>query len=218
MVRNVVETATSGRDLVRPWLGIKGQIVTSEIAESLGLKRPAGVLINKIHPSSPVASEDLHVRDVIISVDGFEVFDPQSLNYRIATKGIGDEVTLAYVRNGRVAKMKIRLTVPPENPARDLTTLSGRHPLSGATIANLSPAFAEEMGFDWGQEGVVIVETETRSAANRYGFQAGDIVLSVNGRDIGSVDALEQQLSRLRQSWALIVRRGGRTLNLTIRG
>ncbi len=218
MVRNVVESATSDGRLMRPWLGVKGQVVTSELAESLGLDRPVGVLINEIHSASPVLSKGLRVRDVIISVDDFSVFDPQSLNYRIATKKIGNKVVIGYVRNGRELTTKVKLIAPPENPPRNLTTLSGNHPFSGATVANLSPAFAEERGFDWMQEGVVLADIAGRSLANRYGFKAGDIILSVNGQEIDAVDTLEQLVRRPIGRWDLTIRRGDRTLNISIRG
>src|SRR5215469_6012681 len=68
MVRIVLEAAASGGKVVRPWLGASGQGVTAEIAQSLGLPRPEGVLIKEVTPGSPAADAGLHVGDVVLQV------------------------------------------------------------------------------------------------------------------------------------------------------
>ena len=74
MARVVVEGALSG-GIKRPWLGAEGQAVTAEIARSLGLARPEGVLISQVHPRSPAAQGGLQQGDVVLSIDGFAVGD-----------------------------------------------------------------------------------------------------------------------------------------------
>ena len=218
MVRLVVDSATSGRNLVRPWLGVKGQAVTSDLAESLELDRPVGILINSVYDAGPAAEADLKVGDVVVAVDGFEIFDPQGLNYRLATKGIGETVEISYRRKGEARTTSIRLVPPPEDPPRALTDLRGDHPLSGLSVANLSPAYAEELGLDWEQEGVVVVDVAGPTPASRLGFRRGDIVQSINGTEVTSVEGLKQLVDRRRPRWDLSILRGNRTLSMTIRG
>ncbi len=218
MVRSVVKSAVTGGAIVRPWLGIKGQVVTSDLAESLGLDRPVGVLVNSLHSSSPALEAGLREGDVILAVDEFDVFDPTSLNYRVATKAVGDRIELSYLRTKSMQKASVELVAPPEDPPRDLTELTGNHPLSGVTLANLSPAFAEEMGFDWLQEGAVVVGTARNSAASRLGLKPGDILLSINDREVATVRQAKTALGKNRSRWAISIRRGDRTLSVTVRG
>lgn len=218
MVRSVVKSAITGGAIVRPWLGIKGQVVTADLADSLGLDRPIGVLVNSLYPSSPAKKAGLREGDVILAVDEFDVFDPAGLNYRVATKAVGDEVLLTYKRSKLTHKVRVKLIAPPEDPPRDLSELDGNHPLSGVTLANLSPAFAEEMGFDWEKEGVVIVGTKRGSAASRLGLKPGDILLGVNDRDIATVAQAKKALNQKRSRWAITIKRGDRTLSVTVRG
>src|SRR6185437_5434089 len=71
MVRVVVASAKSGGKAVqRPWLGAKLQAVTPEIAESLGVKRPAGALVANVLAQSPAARAGLKAGDLIVSIDG----------------------------------------------------------------------------------------------------------------------------------------------------
>ena len=218
MVFSVVESATAEGVIVRPWLGIKGQIVSSEIAESLGLARPAGILISGLHPDSPARKSGLKTGDIIIAVDDFEVDDVQSLNYRVATRRIGETARFRYLRGQLEKTASVTMMAAPEVPPRDLRVLEGDQPLRGVSVANLSPAVADEYAFDWDATGVVIVDIARGSFASRYGFQKGDIIESVNGAETETVDELVQVLSQGQGAWRMTIRRGGRVIDLTIRG
>lgn len=218
MVRVVVDSVTSGRNLVRPWFGVKAQAVTSDLALSLGLDRPLGILINGIYAQGPASDAGLKVGDVITAVDGFEIFDLQGLNYRLATRGIGETVEISYLRKGALRTANVGLEPPPEVPSRDLTELEGNHPLAGLTVGNLSPAFAEELGRDWSERGVVVIQVASRSPASRVGFRPGDIVKSVNGQTIETVNGLKDTVADERRRWDLSILRGNQTLSMSIRG
>ena len=218
MVKVVVGAILNGGEVRRPWLGVAGQPVTSEIAGSLGLDRPVGVLINRLHPRGPAAAADIAVGDIIDAVNGYEIPDADALNYRIATSDLDATVTLGGWFDGRRGERQVRLTSAPEDPPRDLTTLDGNHPMSGATVANLSPALAEEIGFDDMAEGVIVMGVVGRSRAARLGLRAGDIILTLNDRDVSSVRRLEDFLSGGSRRWAITVRRGNKNLSVTVDG
>ncbi len=217
MVRSVLRAVEQGRPVVRPWLGAEGQPVTGDIAQSLGLDRPAGVLVRRLHPQSPAAAAGLRVGDVITAVDGRTVDDPESLRFRIATREIGGETRLAIRRDGQAKDLIIALIAPPEVPPRRVTELRGRHPLSGATVANLSPALAEELDFDGPAQGVIVLDLVRRSAADRVGVRVGDIILQINRTTIDTVQHLRTHLDGSRGPWRLRLRRGDRVLTSTIR-
>jgi serine protease Do len=217
MVRLVVDSAVEGREIVRPWLGADVQPVTADIARSFELDRPIGVLINAIYPKGPAAKAGLKIGDIVTHVAGFEVFDPDALRYRIGTQAVGEKADLAYIRDGKTRKARLPLSAPPENPARELTQIQGRNPFSGATIANLSPAFNEENGLDPMLRGVMVVETERGSPIRRVRMRAGDIILSVNGTDIESVAQLQEFVVEQASPWEVMYRRGDRTVTFTVR-
>jgi Do/DeqQ family serine protease len=218
MVRAVVASAKAGAASVRrPWLGAKLQPVTPEIAESLSLKRPVGALVNTISPRSPAARSGLRTGDLIIEVDGQPIDDPNAFDYRFATKPLGGEARVAVMRGGREVKIGIPLEMAPETP-REETVIKVRSPLLGARVANLSPALAEELRLDYSTEGVVVTDVENGSASQSFGFQRGDIVVSVNSARIATMEDLLRAISQPVRLWRLTIQRGGQEISAVFGG
>ena len=219
MVRALMDSIARGRPLARPWLGAQTQPVTNNIAAAMGLDRPAGVIVQAIEPGSPAGRSGLRIGDVVRAVGGAPVDDPDSLQFRIATSRIGADTTLSVQRGARDLVLLLPVELPPEVPARDTTWLEGRHPFAGAQVANLSPALREEVGHTGpDRQGVVVLGVAGGSPADRIGMRTLDVILTVNGQDIGSVDALERMMSRSGPPWRLQIRRGDRLLDTTLRG
>ncbi len=218
MVRLVVDGALNSGRIVRPWLGAWGQVVTADLAESVGLDRPGGVLVNEIYEDGPADDAGLRVGDVISSVDGRAVYDPEGLEYQIATKGAPARTAITIWRQGEVRALEVRLVEPPEDPAPDETALDGRHPLSGATVANLSPAYAEELGLENRTRGVIVISMGRSSVAARFGFRPGDIIMAIDREEIESVDDLEAVLGVEQRQWQFTFRRGRDVINSLLGG
>ncbi|HYF23130.1 MAG TPA: Do family serine endopeptidase [Caulobacteraceae bacterium] len=212
MVRRVVETAVGGgRAVVRPWLGADVNAVTGEIARSLGLDRPEGVLVAGVWPGGPAARAGVREGDIIVSVDGAAVNDEAGLNYRVATRRPGETADVVVLRNGRRDTLRARVEAPPASPAADERVIQAG-PLAGATVVNLSPALADELGADpFSARGVLIRGVTGRSYAAAGGFRPGDLVRAVNGRPVTSTRELQQLLAAApRGGWTVTIVRDGR--------
>jgi len=217
LARRVVD-GVQGGGVKLAWIGAEGQAVTGDIARALGLPRPEGVLLKSVFPGGPVAKAGLRTGDVIVAVDGVEVDDMQGLNYRIATHKPGDSVTL-HVASGKAARdVAVTLALPPEDPPREITTIGGRNPLTGAKVENLSPAVATDLQMGLMAKGVVVVSVSDGTPSGSYGFQPGDIVKSVNGVAITRSGQLQKALEAGNGHWDLVVDRGGQRLALSVNG
>jgi Do/DeqQ family serine protease len=219
MVRVFVDSARKGGSTVQlPWIGAELQPVTADLAESLGLDRPSGVLVTSILKGGPAESAGLDVGDLVIAVDGAEVSDPRVFNYRLATKGVGNLAKLTVNRAGKQVEVAVKLIPPPETTPRKEIVVNARSPLAGARLANISPAVAAEIGLAYrGQTGVVLVEVPEGSVAARLGLQKGDILLSINGVDVGTTAEAADVLGSSPAFWRLVVDRNGRTLRMAFR-
>lgn len=195
MVKVILEAATSDGRIRRPWFGAEGQPVTSDIAQSLGLDRPSGLLINDVYAGSPAEVAGLQPGDVVLAINGSAILDSGSLRYRLATEKLGTDVPVTILRGGEEQQITMRLSAPPEIPPRNITEIEGRNALQGLTVGNLSPAFAEELGLPFDETGVIVLNVGPRSPARRLNlFARGDIILEINGISIDSVETLTDYL------------------------
>ncbi len=215
MVRLVVDSALQGGSVRRPWLGANLIEVSPDFANAAGLDRAAGALVSYVAEEGPAASAGLKTGDIVVSVDGKEVPDPNAFQYRFTTKGTSGEVSLEVLRGGTRRKLTIPLMVAPEAPPRDALSLTGSHPLSGAKIANLSPAVADELSITE-TKGVAVLETEFYSNARRIGIQPGDIVVEVNGEKIETSRGLEKAMSKSTRIWRMSIQRKGELIRTSI--
>jgi S1-C subfamily serine protease len=183
----------------------------------MGLKRPAGVLIASVTAGSPAARAGLKAGDLIVAMDGQPIEDPSTFDYRFATKRLGGVASLSVERQGRTIVVPVALQSAPETP-RDEVTIRSRSPFLGATVANLSPALAEELRLDAAAQGVVIVTVEDGSTAAQLGFRPGDVVLEVNGEAIEKSRDLERAAGAATRQWNITLMRGGQRLSVMLRG
>jgi S1-C subfamily serine protease len=187
------------------------------MVDSLGLKRPAGALVVSVIPGSPAARAGLRPRDVIISVEGQPVDDPNAFDYRFATRPIGRTAQLGVLRGNRETRVSMPLETAPETP-RDELVVRARSPLAGAKVANLSPALADELRMDSSIEGVVIVDVPGNSPAAASGFQRGDILVTVNNEQINKTRDLDRVTQGSTRVWRFILLRGGQRIEAVFSG
>ncbi len=211
IVERVVEAAVEGGRVERPWIGAGLQEVTPDIAASLGLERPTGLLLTDVFDGGPADRARLRSGDVLLRLGGQEVNDPAGLRFELLTHRIGDLVEAAYFRDGRERSGQLRIALPPEDPPRDQRVLSGRHPLDGAEVANLSPAVNSDLGADLLRRGVAVMRLSRSSASALSGLRIGDVILEVNGVAVETSGQLERVLRQNEGSrrWSIVYDRDG---------
>ncbi|HZP98997.1 MAG TPA: Do family serine endopeptidase [Reyranella sp.] len=195
IVARMVAAGEKGGRIVRPWLGISMQRMTSDLAQSLNLPRPAGLIVKDVFPKGPGDQAGLKRNDVIVALRDLPIDDEASLRFRLATLAVGDKVPLKVIRAGKEVTLTVPLAAPPEDPPRDKTLLEGRQPLAGATVVNMSPAVAEEMGLSEWRSGVTVTNVQPGSYAARF-LRPGDMIVSLNGETMTSVADVKAQVVR----------------------
>jgi Do/DeqQ family serine protease len=214
MVKRVVDSAVGGATaVVRPWLGVKGDTVSAEIARSLDIDRPQGLVVTEVWPNGPGARAGLREGDIITAIDGAEINDQGGLNFRVGTRAPNETVEIAVLRDGRGQTLTARVQPLPGDVSTDNATLLQSGVLSGAQVLALNPALADSLGGDPFATGVIVGRVQRGSYANRVGVQGGDIILTVNGRAVTSV----QQLADVGRGSELTINRRGQRISGVIR-
>ena len=218
MVRVVVASARSGGSAVkRPWLGAKLQALTPELSQAFNLQRPGGVVVASVTEKSPAARSGLRPGDVIVAVANQAVDDPNAFDYRFTTHPLGGKVELGIVRGGKESKVAVALETAPDLP-RDEIVIDARSPFTGAKVANLSPALADELRLESSTEGVAVVDVPDGTLAQQFGFQRGDIVMAVNGAKIAKTGDLDKAAKASARLWRITIQRGGQQISAVFGG
>jgi Do/DeqQ family serine protease len=220
MVASVIaaEKAGSGAGdrIARPWLGVTTQNITAEIASSLGMARPQGVLVTALHSASPMLKAGIQVGDALVSINGHQIHDSAEAKFRMATVPLGGAAKFEISRKGQMQSFDVNAVAPPDVPAREESSLSGNHPLNGATIVNINPAVNVELGGMADEKGVVILSTEPGTYASRL-LRNGDILLEINDVKILKVADVKAALKKEGAGWVLSIKRQGHVTRVVIR-
>lgn len=215
MAATVIDSVATGdaKRVVRPWMGLSVQQVTQDIAHSLGMDRPTGALVAQLYPKGPAAQAGLMVGDVIVGLDSHDILDEHALHFRVATYKIGSEAEFSVLRDGKIKKIQMKMMAPVELPARDIRVVDGKNPLAGVTVANLSPALADELGLNMLSEGVIVMRLGS-GIANNAGLATRDVLRQINGKKVESTKQLEKLLANPQKHWEITIQRGSRLLNI----
>jgi len=210
MVKRVIASAVGGAtSVVRPWLGVKGEGVSADIARSLGMERPVGLVVTQVWTTGPGDRAGIKEGDVITSVGGQEVNDQGGLNFRVGTHNPNDTVSVALLRDGRPMTVNARIQALPGDAEGG--TVITRGPLAGFKVAALTPALADSLGGDPFLKGVIILGAEGRVA--NAGLRRGDFLRAANGNVINSV----ADVQAITGPTQLTIERNGRRITGVIR-
>lgn len=220
MVASVIAAEVNGQvsnnGILRPWLGVSVQDITSDIATSLELDKPEGALVSDVHSASPFIASGLETGDVIIGVNDRKVRNSAELKFIIATVPIGRQANVSVWRNGKVLSMQVEAMAPPNDPPRNDTVLQGNHILKGAVVANFNPAVSVELGLSGDEHGVVVVQAPRGFFARTV--KAGDILTQINGHEIDDVEQVDDVLSQGKgQGIEMLINRQGRLVKMFLR-
>jgi len=215
LVKLFVDSAISGKEIKKPWLGARLQPVTREIAQTLKLEKVAGALVAELDPEGPAAKAGLEVKDIIVGIDGKPVDDPSALSYRLDTRGIGGWARVTVLREGQQQAFDLALQSAPKAA---VVELSGAHPFDGAQVSQVSPGMTEQLGLSEDASGVVVVNLQPGSTAQGLGFHPGDVVLRVNRTKIKGLEDLQKILKTPQRLWHLDIKRGDQIYQMTVNG
>ncbi len=214
-VAAVVDQLKATGSVERGWLGVSLQGLDGTLADSFGLASAAGALVAEVVPDSPAAAAGLEVGDVVTHFDGDAVESVRDLTFAVAKRRPGDSVTVAVVRDGKTHELEVdlgnRAVATASAGARAPAAQTGESAL-GLQLAPLTDRERARLGLPRDIGGALIINVEPESTAAREGLRAGDVIVSVNRRSVGSVDEAAAALEDAKAEGdraVLLVRRGG---------
>ncbi|MDB4968114.1 MAG: Peptidase Do [Myxococcales bacterium] len=219
MAKPIVEQLINGGKVRRPYIGIRMQELTPEMAKGLGKNAPdKGALVAQVEPGSPAEKAGAKPGDVIVKVSGQDVHAAKDVQRVILGRKIGEKIDVEVWRDGNHVHIN---PLTQELPGDDKIASRGgeggpngsertaQKAKLGIGLSSVTPMLAERLGVDPRTKGAVITSVRDGSPAQEAGLQQGDVVLEVDRRPVQTADDAVKALTAERAGGHLLrVRRG----------
>jgi serine protease Do len=198
MVSQVADSLVKNGKVVRGYLGVHIQNLTPALAESLNLKNQKGALVADVEPNSPAAKAGIKEGDVITSVNGQPIDEPNRLTMTVSGVGPDTKLNLDMLRDGSVKHLAVTTAERPnshragQNEALSQNQNSDEGVLNGVSVEDIDPAARQQLKLPSSVKGAVITNVDPESASARAGIRPGDVILEINKQPVKSAqDAVE---------------------------
>ncbi|MEE8349241.1 MAG: trypsin-like peptidase domain-containing protein [Acidobacteriota bacterium] len=201
IVRNVFTQIRDSGRVARGEIGVHAQTISTTLAAGLGLPRPWGVILGDVYPGRPAALSGLKVGDVVLTLDGKAMENGRQFDVNLYRRPIGETVTLEIQRDSRELTFRVRVV--------EQTNDQGRFAGMVTPEKNLIPELGI-LGIDIDSEVALLLPSPRklggvlvalRSPSSPYwgeGFLPGDVIYSINAKEIKNLANLRVQLAELK--------------------
>jgi serine protease Do len=179
--------------VTRGWIGVQVQPVTAGIADSLGMKKAEGAIVDEPQAGSPAAKAGIEASDVITALNGTPVKDSRDLARKIGVMAPGSSIKLDVMHKGETKTVTLTLGQMPNEQQAKAETRQAK-PANNIPHLGLTLAPANEVAGS-GDQGVVVMGVEPDGPAADHGFKTGDVILDVGGKSVGNVSDVRQALT-----------------------
>jgi serine protease Do len=217
MAKKVLNQLITHGKVVRGYLGVIIEPVTSELIEKHKLKIEDGVLVSKILENSPAEKGGLKTGDIILEFNGSKVKDIKELQHVTAETNPGEKVDVKIFRNDREEIIKIEVAELPDEKVRVSDKESSEFERYGINVQDLTPEIAEKFDLEE-TEGVLITNISENSMARNSNLRRGDAILEINKKKIKSVQDFEIAFDKVKkgEDILLLIAREKRTLYVVL--
>jgi len=195
-VNEVVTDLMRDGEVTRGWLGVQIQPVTRDIADSLGIASTDGALVADPQQGGPAAAAGIRAGDVILKVNGTAVEGPRELSRMIAAVEPEQTVKVTLLREGNEQDVDVKLGKLERQTA-------AAEPGAQPETPNAEPASVDALGLALEEnadgEGLVVRSVESDSAASENGIETGDVIVSVGGKTVDSVESVQAEVENAKE-------------------
>lgn len=207
VAKSVEEQLLKTGKVERGRIGVGIQEVSASLARSFGIDRPRGALVSTVESGGPADKAGLKPGDVILSFNGKPVERSSELPPQVAATKPGTKAEMDVWRGGKKQTLGVVVGELQNEQVARAKPSSAEHGRLGLAVRPLNPEERKELGVSQG----LIVE-EVAGPAARAGIRPGDVITSVNGNPVKSVQELQRLVAQSKDSIALLVRRGDQSI------
>jgi serine protease Do len=187
------EESRRGGELPKAWLGAKTQVMTSGVARAMGLAGTRGFRVTEVYPWTQAKEAGLNSGDVVIALDGepldaYREQDAQDLRLAIEDYAIGEEVEFTVLRDGERLAVTIEMEATPEP---SFTAKKKEQEEFEFTVREITFMDRIEHKLRKDQRGLLVTETVNGGWAHIAGMRIDDVIMEIQGREVGTIKEFE---------------------------
>jgi len=201
VVRSVYNQVRNEGHVHHHQIGVSARNITPALASGLGLEREDGIVIEDVIPDGPAASAGLIPGDIILSVNNKPVQDIRQFALSLYPFAVGENVTLQIQRGKQTISYQVPVSEKQDVQERlaDLVTKEqAKIPQLGILALTLDEKLVPMLPPLRNRFGVVVAGRESYGAYEGDGPLPGDVIYSVNGTLVDSIDSLRSALDDLK--------------------
>lgn len=203
-VLNMQQDSSSDSDVEIPqaWMGIKTEVLLPQLANTLHLTGKDGFLVTEVLPFTTAATSGLKVGDVITALNGSALdatnpADEGMLMQQIQNMNVGDTAKLSVIRNDKTMDISVRLQNSPTTAAE---AKSYSNQFLQCTVRNITIFDRISRHWDASQKGAIVSNTTEGGWANVGGLREGDLILSINGKQITDINSFKNEMASIEKT------------------
>jgi serine protease Do len=214
MAKDLLPQLKKGK-VVRGWLGVVIQQVTSELKDKLKLSTEKGALVADVVEGGPAEKAGIERGDVIVTFDGKDISESDDLPYVVASTPVGKTVTVEVIRKGQRKSIQVEIGELEEEEKPQVA--SEARPNLGLSVREITPELARNFGLSE-TSGVVIVQVEANSPAQEAGLAPGDLILEIEQVEVKDLEQFNKMTEGYKAGDTILflIKRRGSTLFLTL--
>lgn len=205
MAKQVMEQLRAHGRVVRGWLGVGIQALTSDLAAKFGVAEGEGVLVNEVFNDDPAARGGIKPGDIITKIDGKSVDTPNALSRLIAILPPGAVASVEVVRDRQRQVLSVALTERKDTPILASLPSSRSELRLGIDVQDLTAELAEKFKLK-DIRGVLISKVEGGSLAQAENLREGDLIKEVNRVEVNSVADFTSAVAKVRRGDTVLLR------------
>jgi serine protease Do len=207
--RQVMESLVKYGKVSRGYLGVEMQNLDDTIGSKFGVKGGEGVLVANVVPGGAAANAGVEAGDVIVSVDGRGVKNPDDLKALVAGALPGSKVTLKLLRDGKQRDIAVTLMERPTmggiaknepSPTQDPDVLDG------VTVGDIDEESRKEFGIPEGITGALVLKLDSNSASAAAGIKAGDVIHEINRKQVKNAEQAVKASEEVKKEKSVLLR------------
>ncbi|MEM7070858.1 MAG: Do family serine endopeptidase [Pseudomonadota bacterium] len=215
MIARIIDDALQYGKIIRPWLGIKGQVLNWEEVEAINLDNHAQALIvSDVHPQGSAFKAGIQKGDIILTLNHDKIHDLNDLSFKVATYPPGTKLPVEIFRKGKT--LTKTLTLLPPDIHNKTHFFAKNTPFNGTTLAEISPDQIQRWNIDFNLKGILLTKIEANAPARRFGFKPGDIIQQINGQEIENLEQVIALENNPPEYWDIIFHRQNRQIQLRL--